>query len=641
MTHSKFIIFLLGFGFLMANLVSEAMDNTSLPKRELLLLQEIPVVITPTKVAQPILESPSSITVLTKEDIRRYGMTSFADILRNVPGVDVMSMSPTDRNISMRGFNELVAGKILTLVDNLPIYMDFFGMTLWEALPVSIDEIERIEIIRGPGSALYGANAFDGVVNIITDSASEAVGTNMTAAVDHHGEMQGSIIHGGGMDDLTYKASAGWDRHSGWDDVDADVGKNTNFSGYLWYTVNDNSDIRLSGKIQNSLGDMVALPSSAPTGYNTTESDLRVNYTRSDMKFYAFHRRTASTGDISDEVPYQFENNTFDSELQYSFRPIMNNSITCGLNYRFNRIDSTLLDALHNQNLWAVYIQDQFKFSRALALTAGLRYDKHPLTGSNISPRGSIVYSPWSGHAFRASAGKAFRNPPLIYSYALTNYKISTPLFPAPIDVKIIGNKELVPEWMTSFEFGYQGTFGGRLRGGIDLFFSKTDGLTAIKAAETHDENALFPGSPGGIIPSVMSMFNDRDADAQGGEVSADLSVTRWLSAYGNYSYQRISDSKTEEEIRSAPRHKINSGLCLRLGRSFLINVFANYVDGTVWENTEVDPYMILNSMISYKMGAVEARLSISNILNDRHLEHPQGDEIGRSMVLSLTYRMY
>jgi outer membrane receptor protein involved in Fe transport len=302
----------------------------------------------------------------------------------------------------------------------------------------------------------------------------------------------------------------------------------------------------------------------------------------------------------------------------------------------------SISDAIHEQNLWAIYIQDQFKLSRAFTLTAGLRYDKHPLTGSNRSPRGSIVYSPWAGHAFRVSAGKAFRNPPLMYSYASqVSYQTSVPLLPEPVDVKIGGTEDLAPEWMTSFELGYQGTFGVRLRGGIDLFYNKLEGLTTVSTTETYAENALFPGSPGGIIPSEISVINDLDAEAYGGEVFADFSVTRWLSAYGNYSYQKIIDSKTEEEIRSAPRHKINSGLRLGMGKNFLISVFANYVDKTLWENMELDPYMMLNSMISYKMGAVEARLSVSNILNDRHLEHPQGGEIGRFMVLSLTYHIY
>ena len=96
-------------------------------------------------------------------------MTGLANILRNVQGVDVMSISASEQNVGIRGFNDLPSSKILSLFDSNPIYWEFYGLTTWGSLPVSLDEIERIEIIRGPGSALYGTNAFEGVINIITD----------------------------------------------------------------------------------------------------------------------------------------------------------------------------------------------------------------------------------------------------------------------------------------------------------------------------------------------------------------------------------------------------------------------------------------------------------------------------------------
>jgi outer membrane cobalamin receptor len=317
----------------MASSFSEAMADTSLQKRELLLLEDIPVVITPAKVAQPILESPSTITVLTKEDMRRYGITSFADILRNIPGVDVMSVSPTDRNISIRGPNGLAAGRVLSLLNNIPIQVDFFGITMWESLPISLDEIERIEIIRGPGSALYGANAFDGVVNIITDSPLATTGANVTAVMDQHGRMRSSIVDGGGIGNLNYRASAGWYQQSGWDDADIDAGENRSFGGCLSYAINDNSAIHLSGNIQQIMGDLAIIPSFGSVEYDTTESDLEMNYSISDLRCYVFRSTTSSVGDISDGVPYHFENNSFGAELQHSFHPIKSNFITWGLEH--------------------------------------------------------------------------------------------------------------------------------------------------------------------------------------------------------------------------------------------------------------------------------------------------------------------
>ena len=617
-------------------------DDALIPKRELLLFEEIPVVVTPAKVEQTILESPSTIAVLTKDDIRRYGITSFSDILRNIPGVDVLSVSHTDRNIGIRGSSQFVPSTILAFVDSLPAYLHFYGMTQWEFLPISMDEIERIEIVRGPGSALYGANAFSGIINIITDPALAAVGTKVTTRVDQLGKFSGSIVHGGAVSNLDYKASAGWNKISGWDDENTNTAESKRLNGHLKYAINDRSSLHLSGGAQSDLYDFRP-PEISEFGAvrdDETINYLKVDYDRSDLRGHIFWHRHSSVPELELGTGFKFESDSVDAEIQHSFQPGDSSFITWGLNYRFNWIDSEALSGQHSQNMWAGYIQDQVRLSTALSLTAGLRYDRHPLTGNNISPRSSIVYSPVTGHAFRASVGRAFQNPPFVYSYISMNYKTSVPMLPVPIYVELQGNRELSPEWVTSHELGYQGIFGNRFRGGIDIFFNKLYGLIEVVESETYAENALFPGSPGGVIPAKMSIHNNRDAKIRGGEVTAEFSVTRWLTTYANYSYQRTTDSGTGKRIESAPQHKLNSGLCVKPGRGFLFSVFANYVDGIVWDDTEIDPYTMLNSVVSYSpLGeSLDITLSVSNLLNDKHIEHPEGAEVGRSMILRLMY---
>ena len=643
MKINRFIIVtLLCLGLLMVISPPGGADDTALPKRELLLFQEIPVVITPAKMAQPMLESPSTITVLTREDIRRYGITSFSDILRNVPGVDVLSISPTDRNISVRGFNQLVAGRILSLVNGRAIYTDFHGMTLWELLPISIDEIERIEIVRGPGSALYGANAFDGVVNIITDSWSADPGTRANVMVNQAGRLSESITHGGKANDLTYKASMGWNRISGWSDEDADTGENKTFNGYIQYAMYDRSSLRLSGGVQDTHSSLQEPSGFDPIKLNLAMSYLKLDYARPNLACHIFWDRVDNAGTPGEDGTESLEDNTFDADLQHTFRLWNNNTITWGGNYRFNWMESRMIDAPHTQNLWAGYIQDQFRPSEKLILTTGLRYDKHPLTGSNFSPRGSITYSPITGHALRASVGRAFQNPTSLFSYFSIDSEVSMPMSPASVKINVRGNRELSPEWMTSFELGYQGTFRGRLRCGVDLFFNRLHGLIDFKVVETYPENAIFPGSPGGVIPAVMSPLNSRDAEARGGEVAAELLVTHWLAVYANYSYQHVTDSDTGERIESAPQHKLNSGLYSKPGWSFLFNLFANYVDETVWDDAQIDPYIMLNFVVSHRPlgGNLDITLSVSNLLNNKHIEHPEGAEVGRSMILRLMYEI-
>lgn len=631
-------------------------------QREELLMQDIPMVITPSRVSQPILESPSAVIVITKKDIMRYGMTSLADILRNVTGVDVMTVSPTDRNISIRGLNSLASGRILTLIDGQPVYADFYGMTAWGHVGVEIDEIEQIEIMKGPGSALYGANAFDGVINIITIKPEvQSHITRFRTSVDQNGRLDGHIIHGNKLGKMYYRAFAGFDKISGWENEDA--GENGKLSGLLRYDINNESSAILSGYIHKYNGDIVIFSGANPANHEGTTSDISFEYVRSKLKWKASWRAlyneakpknissnqykdpdtgenfqpSASTTEIP---PYNIDSGLFGTELQHSLSPLDNHLITWGLNYNLSNIDSELLDGPHTQSTVAGYIQDQMRLARGLNLTAGLRYDWHPLTGNNISPRASVVYSPAINHALRISAGKAFRNPPSMYSYLDTECTSYRQPIPVPLIINLVGNKELSPEEILSFELGYQGMIDTRIRGSVDLFYNNIYGLIDGGYVDTYKKDALYPGSPGGIIPSLVTMENVHDANARGVEIAGDFAVTPWLTAYMGYSYQHVTEMETGKKIESAPVHKSNHGVSFEPWRNLMFSVYGNYISETSWDGYEVPGYSIINSAVNYRVGKFSVNLSVSNLLNKQHIEHPQGEMIGRSMILSLAYEL-
>src|SRR5438874_3186734 len=131
-------------------------------------------------------KTPASLTVITGDEIRMIGAATVPEILRRVPGIDVAEMNPSDTNISVRGFNRRLANKVLVLVDGRSVYQDFLGGTFWPVIDVNIQDIDRIEVIRGPGSALYGANAFSGVVNIITRTGDEIAGARAAVQAGDH-----------------------------------------------------------------------------------------------------------------------------------------------------------------------------------------------------------------------------------------------------------------------------------------------------------------------------------------------------------------------------------------------------------------------------------------------------------------------
>ena len=156
-------------------------------------------VVTASRREQSTLEAPNATTVITAEEIRLSGATTLPDLLRRVPGAEVMALGVGSHNSSFRGFNQRIANKVLVLLDGRTEYQDFLGLTLWQGIPVGLDEIERIEVIRGPGSALYGANAMLGVVNIITRSPGTGPRAQLSATAGNGnsaGRLEGTFWDG-------------------------------------------------------------------------------------------------------------------------------------------------------------------------------------------------------------------------------------------------------------------------------------------------------------------------------------------------------------------------------------------------------------------------------------------------------------
>jgi len=375
-------------------------------------------------------------------------------------------------------------------------------------------------------------------------------------------------------------------------------------------------------------------------------SNLKFNGVRNKLKLQTFWTRIESVLLNPDFGENYTLTDTYDIELQDSIRLGSRNIVTAGGSYRLNTISSNLIDEFHRQHLWAVYLQDEFKPVDNLAITIGARYDNHPLTENTLTPRASITYLLTQRHTFRISAGKAFRNPTFIESYLLTSPKLNlselNPRLPEiPFTWEALGNPALNPERITTYELSYQTILKDRISSKFNLFFNRLDELIEFGAVETLPADFFFPGSPGGVIPSMTSFYNRGKSESIGGEVDMTFYVTKWLSGFANYSYQQLTDIQTSERIKSAPEHKLNGGLCLKCKNRISTNVAAHYVSQTEWNGVKVDAYTLVNVKVAYSMMEEGAEISLSafNLLNQKHREHPWGDEIGRRITAGLTYR--
>src|SRR6185295_16367031 len=186
------------------------------PIPELELIKEEETVSIAARHEQPISQAPANVYVLTDEDIRHSGATDIPTVLRRIPGMEVIQMTGAEYNVSARGNNQLTANKLLVMVDGRSIYVDSQGLTFWKAIPVTLPEIKRIEVQKGPASVLYGFNAFDGIINIITKTPEEIKGTTLQFGGGSYGTISSAAIHAGTVGKFGYRLSVGHDQNQQW-----------------------------------------------------------------------------------------------------------------------------------------------------------------------------------------------------------------------------------------------------------------------------------------------------------------------------------------------------------------------------------------------------------------------------------------
>lgn len=627
---------------------------------ELLLFSEEELVITAARYKQKISEAPSAITVITDEDIHQSGATNIPDILRMVPGLDVMFITASHASVSARGLNSRLANKMLVLIDGRPSYLKLLGNVFWESFSIPLEEIKRIEVIRGPGSALYGANAYNGVIHIITKSPEELEGSSISLTAGNYNTYLGSLIQAGVVDELDYKVSLGWYQTDQW------IEEKKNSKGVprgnisIGYKLKDTSKITLSGGHGRIEGEMAA--GSFPMEKEGAMSYLQLNYDLKDLKLLTYWEGVdGETLDKQILTKDKQHTDTYEVEMQHSLDLFKKHSIIWGGNWRHCAAESDMIKEEKKQSTWALYLQEEFKPMDFLSLVAGGRYDYHPLFGEHATPRGSVVYSPIENHSFRISAATAFRSPTFFELYLDTKSSVDVSALPFPVDVAIQGDEDLKPEKITAYEIGYQTFLMERIKGRIDLFYNVYKDFISAELKEMYAANELFPGSPGGLIPKSYIYKNRGKADGQGGEVGFEFLLAEWLTGILNYSYEEIFDREDDpttfvdeknQRKKESPQNKVNAGLRFKFKNGLSSNILAHYVDEIEWRDGQtcykLDPYTLVNVRVGYQLNShIEIAIAVFNLFNDKHYEYmignnpdlPFGEEIARKITGNINCR--
>jgi iron complex outermembrane receptor protein len=450
------------------------------------------IVVTASRFEQPIHEVPAAITVLSSEAIEAIPADNFGDYLRNIPGVNVSQMSARDIQVMTRGAAFSLTDSQLVLMDNRTLYLDFFGFVMWDFVPLDPREIKQMEVVRGPGSAVWGANAMNGVINLITKSPSEMQGTSVTLGGGNFDTYYGSVTHAGVSGKLGYKVTGAYyqqgeayDRPTG--TIPGSAGP-TNPGGTPYPDYDNQGTEQPKFNLRFDYDQTTDTAWSFEGGYGGTDgimhsgigpfdinSGTNMTYVKADW----MHRATRATffinlldGDAvnlltrgldGEPISFDFESETYNFDISDTRVLGTNHVVTWGANARRNDFDLSIAPRGDKRNEYGIFVQDEILIGDHVRWLIGARWDDIDPIDSVVSPRTSLLLSPKPNHTFRLSYNRAFRAPSMINNYleiVLVN-QIQLPFVGQYIFPTLaVGNENLDEEQLDAFEVGYVGTFG-------------------------------------------------------------------------------------------------------------------------------------------------------------------------------------
>ncbi len=501
-------------------------------------------VYTAAKHRQDIAESPSAISVITRDQIENTACTDVVCLLRQVPEVDVIRITPMYSAIGARALTDALGDKVLVMVDEREINDEVFGTIYWQALPVHLEDIERIEVIRGPVSALYGANAHSLVVSIATRKISDRTAEAFLGSGEHGrsslhlrlGQRLGGwhLQVSGGIDTAENWRLQGrrerevgrvrlrMDHQGEWGDTVAQLG--LVYGQGLFYTPIGNANIYDAYRGYVFWGHQMGM---LKTKLSFGFTDAGASW---DLPLYYHGIKLGEPPDF-----FNVFSSNLDGEAQITWSPFEGNFWIAGANYRWITLfmDKNEPGEIHQHRV-GLFLHNEQRLVERVTVTLGVRFDYNNITPFTISPRVACVWRAVDRHFLRLAVGQAFRKPSF-FNTSLHIKGIDTePGFEALADFFLdnIGNEDLENESITTVEGGYNGRFlNKRLGAEVVMFYSRFRDTIATYPYMAVDQYGMPDPAN-----SVMKFENaGREVDSLGGSISLTWRIRRALQVGVNY----------------------------------------------------------------------------------------------------------
>lgn len=598
------------------------------------------------KKEQTLSRAAAAVFVINQDDIRRSGATSIPDLLRMAPGVEVAQINANRWAISIRGFNSAYANKVLVLIDGRSVYTGTFSGVIWDQVSIPVEEIERIEVIRGPGGSVWGANAVNGVINIVTKSSQDTKG-GLIAAGAGSSVTDDSVRYGGGLggkgsyrlfgrysrtadfDASSRGAGDGWDRKQGGFRTDWSFSPRTSLTVEGDYYYNHGGQA-LTGSLFPSQPVQVFASGFYAQGGHLGAQWTHTLATGAEESFHLFYTawdRIEQSAPVSDR--------SLDFEYQNHFHMGSRHDLVAGVGFR--RDTGTLtgsgwiqfIPPTRTDNLASAFIQDEIALASTLRLTIGSKFEHNSYTGFEIEPTVRLAWAATPKSTLWASANRAIAQP--------AQYETSIAAIVGTVGfdnnttalIGMYGNPSLHAEEFLDFEFGYRNQFARNVSLDLATFMGSYRNLVVLQAQPM--KVIPEPGGPQIEFPTVVANANRQFSYGSELSFNWDL-IDRWRLSTGYALLEQVATNNTAAGFLSGtglstdPKHVVQAHSRLNLPGKVEFDQWIWWTSGLVANN--IPSHTRVDVRLARRLGeSAEIGITGQNLTRPRFVEF--GDSYG------------
>jgi iron complex outermembrane receptor protein len=592
---------------------------------------------------EPYAQAPGAIQVITQQQIRRSGATTIAEALRLATNLHVAQKNSHSWAISARGFNTDLANKLLVLIDGRTVYTPLFSGVFWDRQDYVLEDVERIEVISGPGGTLWGANAVNGVINIITKGARDTQGLLVGGATGPGwGGVTSARFGGSPSESFAYRV---YGKHMERDNEVFPNGDDATDSWDRWQA-GFRSELDMSQRdLLTFQGDLYEGDAGTPTGDRSETSgfNLLSRWTHtfspeSDLSLQVYYDRAhlylptpaqvlnaivlAPAGALEDDL------DTYDLDFQHRFPLGARNRLVWGLGYRFTHNEVASAPGLAfdpptlDRSLVSGFVQDEIEVSPDVAVTVGTKVEHNDYTGIELEPSARVAWTAGNARTVWAAVSRAVRMPSRVDRHE----SLPTPGFAPVVTNLLVGNDSFRSETLWAYELGLRTRIGSNVAASVSTFFNSYDDLRSTSTS---------PPDPVFQLPFPFFFANDLEGTTWGAEVVLDVVLMEPWSLRGGYTLlqQDVHVAPGEADFNNAlnetadPEHQLSLFSSMDLPGQVELDVGLRWIGSFQYSESgtaqRVPSYTEADARLSWH--ATEwAEISVvgTNLLHDHHLEY-------------------